>query len=135
MRTVSMLMVLLLAGCATAAPAVTRFDGRYVGTETPDTSDPVCTGAPRPIVFDVVGDTIRLRTHARYQLDGNVHADGSIEMADGTGENEITGAIRDGRLSANASSRPPHGRRVHADDASRPACLSTIDAVLQPPDR
>ena len=126
---------LLLAGCANspASPPLTRFDGQYRGTETPDASNPTCTGAPRPIAFDVVGDTIQLRTRARAQLTGVVHPDGSLEMADGSGLNEITGAIRDGRLSANGSSMPSHGKHMRTDDTSRTACLSGIDAVRIPP--
>lgn len=128
---------LLLAGCADSpgSPSVplTRFDGHYSGTETPDTSNPTCAGAPRPIAFDVVGDSIQLRTQSRYQMTGNVNPDGSIEMADGSGENEISGTISDGRLSASGSSLPPHGKRVHAEDALRTACLSAIDAIRVPP--
>ena len=128
---------LLLAGCATSPPreALTRFDGQYRGTETPDASNPTCAGAPRPIAFDIVGDTIRLRSRSRTQLTGIVHADGNFEMADAIGQNEITGTVRDNRLSASGSSTPAHGRRVHRDDALRTACLSTIDATLVAPDR
>ena len=74
------------ARSAAPAPAVTTFDGRYVGTLTlnPDRTR-TCPPAPtqdRDIVVRQGRGTLTLNPQTRQLLTGTVGADGDIRMAD-----------------------------------------------------